>query len=349
MKDYQSENLIFRAMHEGMDGLLFPMIMPLDLSDSVLDAYQSRLREKQGDYLRIRNVCSQVLSTLNAVNIQVVCMRGLAVSERLYEKSAYLRPQSDIDLLLQEDQLMDAKQALWDLGFRPDHAYKHIFVRGDMSLDLHTEPLGIERIQAWQYLTPLRAPDFFNTAIDGELAGEKALLIAPEVELPYLCFHALKHSFERLIWLYDIALLAQKIDANDGWDKVVAGMREYGLERPCFYALSYVKSHLNAPVPEKIIEEIKPKMNFIERRLLARFMDHEIIPYLAERLFARMMPDFSHRLAFWRETVYPRYEVRKQMADGGCVKCSFIRKRLRQVGKAIWLFFKEGLSLLRVG
>jgi hypothetical protein len=61
-----------------------------------------------------------------------------------------------------------------------------------------------------------------------------------------------------------------------------------------------------------------------------------------------MQPDFRHRIEFWRETIYPRYEVREQVAAGsGCVKCNFTRKRLKQVFHAAWLLTKEGFSLLR--
>jgi len=350
LEDYLNESLMVRAMYEGMDGLLLPMIegsSALEIQASVRDGYRLRLREKQANYLRISHVCAQVFSALNTAKIPVICMRGLAVSERLYDQDAYLRPQSDIDLLFHDHQMMDAKQVLWDIGFRPDSVYRNIFVRGDMSLDLHDEPLGIGRIQAWEHLTPLRAPDFFGSAVQGNLAGESALLIASKVELPYLCFHAMKHSFERLIWLYDIALLANKIDSDEGWEKTLAGIQEYALQRPCFYALSYVHKHFAASVPKHVLDTIQPAMGFVERRLFNRFMRHEIIPFLAERIFARMMPDLKHRVEFWRETIYPRYEVRQQMANGGCVKCSFIRTRLKQISKASIGFMREGWLLLK--
>ncbi len=350
LDDYRNEALMIRSMHEGVDGLLLPMIVAIDGDEihvEVRDAYRLRLREKHAIYLRNNHVCAQVFEALNAAKIPVICMRGLAVSSRLYGDIAALRPQSDIDLLFHTEQMMDAKQVLWDIGFRPDHVYRNIFVRGDVSLDLHDEPLGIGRIQAWEYLTPLRAPDFFASAEQGELAGESALLIDTKIELPYLCFHAMKHSFERLIWLHDIALLAKKIGSDKAWDDVLLGVQQYALQRPCFYALSYVQKHLQAPVPEYVLDAIQPSMGFVERRLFNRFMEHEIVPFLAERLFARMMPNFRHRLEFWRETIYPRYEVRQQMANGGCVKCSFMRTRLKQIFKAAVYFVREGWLLLR--
>ncbi|MFQ5581010.1 MAG: nucleotidyltransferase family protein [Mariprofundaceae bacterium] len=350
-EDLKDGQLWGAAMREGMDQLLWSAMQQqreIAADHEFREASEANQYHQAAQFLRRRHACGQVLSALRRTGIPVLCMRGLAVSEPLYGENAPLRPQSDIDLLLSEARMLDAKQALWDIGFRPHQSYRNIYFRGDIMLDLHHEPLGMERIRAWQYLTPLRASDFFKYAEEGELAGEKALLVSPRVHLPYLCFHALKHSFERLIWLYDIALLANSIDAAGQWDEVLAGIREYRLQRPCYYALAYVGEYLGASVPERLLNDIRPDMGFIERRLFARHMNHEVIPYLAERLFARMQPDFSHRLAFWCETIYPRYEVRQQMAQGGCVKCNFIRKRLKQLLKAGWQFLREGASLLLV-
>ncbi len=297
--------------------------------------------------LRLKNTTARILRAYRKAEIPIICMRGLAVSERLYP-NAYLRPHTDIDILFDKKYLMMAKQVAGnDLHFRPINAYPMLFKQGDIPLDLHIEPIGSERIQAWKHITPLHTKDFFKHAFEGMLAGEKAWVIHERVLLPYLCFHALKHSFERLIWLYDIALLSKQINEKGLWDEVLQGIREYKLERPCYYALSYVKEHMDADVPEYIISTIQPHMGLIEKRLFKRFMNHEVIPYLAERLFSRMLPSLSHRIEFWRETIYPREEVRTQVAGGGCVKCNFIRTRLKQVGRAMWALTKETIYLIR--
>ena len=347
--DIGNVELFTIAAEEGVNGFLWKKVLNSDglIEEDFQQSLNDQIRELQLRYLRMQHACGRVLATLHQASTAVVCMRGVSVTESLYGDQAALRPISDMDLLLDERQMLNAKQALWDIGFRPDSKYRNIYFRGDISIDLHYEPLGIERIQMWKYLTPLRIDDFMKHAQEGELVGETALLLLPRVNLPYLCFHALKHSFERLVWLKDIALLANRVSEAGEWDEVLQGIREYRLERPCFYALAYVKAHLKASVPEEVLEKIKPEMGFVERSLFRRHMNHQVIPFLAERIFARMQPDFSHRLRFWRETIYPRYEVRAQMVETGCVKCNFIRKRLKQLAKASWMFVKEGASLVR--
>lgn len=303
-------------------------------------------RMHEASALRMKHSLSHILRELNAAQIPVICMRGQAMAEALYEPSS-MRVFTDFDLLYDEKDSLMLKQVLGTrLMYAPPEKFPSMFKKGDLVIDLHTDPLGIERIQSWAHLTPLRAPDFFKYASEGMLAGEKALHVHPRVNLPYLCFHAMKHSFDRLIWLYDIALLAESME-GEGWDEVLQGIREYKLERPCFYALSYVHKHLNAPIPDAVLNEICPDMGWVERRLFVRHLKFEVIPYLAERLFARMQPDLQHRLAFWKETIYPSAEVRAQIAGGGCVKCSFIRTRIKQISRATMLFLRETFLLIR--
>ncbi len=299
------------------------------------------------DALRLRNATARVLRAYREANIPIIVMRGVAVSDLLYPEP-YLRPHTDIDILFEKKYTLMAKQVAGNvLHYRPINAYPMLFKLGDIPLDLHIEPIGAERIKAWKHITPLHTQDFFKHATEGKLAGETAWVVHPRVILPYLCFHALKHSFERLIWLYDIALLAKQVHEQGLWDEVLQGIKEYKLERPCFYALSYVKQYMNAPIADDFLHQIKPQMGIIEKRLFKRFMNHEVIPYLAERLFSRMLPSLAHRVEFWRETIYPAPEVRAQIAGGGCVKCNFIRTRLKQIARALWAFGKETIYLIR--
>jgi len=317
-------------------------------SDEAFQTYiQQPLRTQTIQTLMLGQTGFTLLQRMQDAAIPCIMLRGQSLAESLYQPPVS-RPQTDIDLLVDEGDVETAKQIAVKAGFKPVENHPLLFLREGALLDLHADPLDMERIHAWGYLTPMRTRDFFAHAEQGELAGVPALLVHPRVNLPYLCFHAMKHSFERLIWLWDIALLARRVQEKNQWDEVLEGIREYRLERPCFYALSYVRAHLDAPVPEYLLEKIQPVMNWRERTLFSRFMHHEIIPFLAERLFARMMPDVRHRLAFWRETIIPREEVRRQIAGEGCVQCQFIRKRLKQLLKLFWTLGREIWAMLRL-
>lgn len=312
---------------------------------TVLPQVKMFLRSQTATLLLMRNLAANALSALAQAGIPCLILRGQALAETLYQPASS-RPQTDIDILVPENMGDASGKALTQAGWLPIQNHPLLFMRHETLLDVHIEPLGIDRIQAWEHLTPLRAHDFFTHTTTEVLANVNSLLVHPCVNLPYLCFHVMKHSFNYLIWLWDIALLSHKVEKEGQWTEVAEGIRCYRLERPSFYALSYVRQHLNAPVPEHLLETIQPSMNWRERQMFSDFMQHAHIPFLAERLFARMQPDFSHRLMFWKETIFPRSEVRQQIDEDDAEQSSFLRKRFGQIAMALQFLWSELQSAL---
>jgi len=336
------------AWREGVGACVWHALQKQDICvdpEIRTECIEQPLRSQIAHTLMLRAVATEVLRLFSGAGISVVMLRGQAVADVLYSP-ATMRPQVDIDLLIREGDIQQVADLLAKAGFAclPHHSL--LFRRGEVLLDMHTEPLGIERIASWALLTPLRAGDFFRHAHRGPLLGVDALLTDDALQLPYLSFHAMKHSFERLLWLWDIALLARKIGEAGTWAELQTGIASYGLQRPCFYALSYVDAHLAAPVPASLLDTLRPDMDWRERQMFRRFMQHETVPFLAERVFARMQPDFMHRMAFWRETIWPRAEIRAQIDDDTSPR-GFTGKRLIQIGKAALMLIGEMGALFR--
>jgi len=335
------------ATGEGMLSVLWHRLdktkLPEERGQAVPD-----LRMQTAQFMRSRQVTGEALAAAHRRHIPAICLRGQALAEGLYENPAQ-RPQSDVDILVATADMPAFAEALQAARFEAVPLCPTLFRYGRILLDVHTDPIGIARIAARAHMTSLRAEGFFLHAVPGTLCGQDALVLEHRVLLPYLCLHALKHSFDRLIWLWDIALLAHRIECEQTWDAVCDGIREYQLERPCYFALSYVRRHMSAPVPEAILQAMRPSMGRRERSLFARFMAHEVIPYMAERLFARMIPDANNRLAFWWETILPDREVRQQFSGSAdCAGCNFIRDRIRRLFGLCALLWREVGGLFRV-
>ncbi|MDQ6965501.1 MAG: nucleotidyltransferase family protein, partial [Mariprofundaceae bacterium] len=268
------------------------------------------LRWQTAHTLMLRAASTKVLQLFSDAGIDMVMLRGQAVADVLY-LPATSRPQTDIDVLIREQDTQRSIELLAGAGFSSLPGHPLLLARGEVLLDVHTEPLGIERMASWSLLTPLRSEHFFQHAHRQPLLGVDALCIDEALLLPYLSFHAMKHSFESLVWLWDIALLARRINDLEAWRSLHEGIEAYALQRPCFYALSYVHVNLATPVPQSLLDALRPGMDWRERQMFRRFMQHEPVQFLAERVFARMQPDFMHRLAFWRETIWPSPDVRQ--------------------------------------
>jgi len=332
---------------EGIGACIWHILSSTDDAHkhTVLAQVKTFLRSQTATVLLMQTLAENALSALAHADIPCLILRGQALAETLYQPTSS-RPQTDIDILVPDDMGDITGKVLTQAGWLPIQTHPHLFMRNGILLDIHIEPLGIDRIQAWEHLTPLRAHDFFAHTTTEVLANVNTLLVHPRVNLPYLCFHAMKHSFNQLIWLWDIALLSHKVEKKGQWPEVAAGIHCYHLERPVFYALSYVHQHLNAPVPEHLLETIQPSMDWRERRIFSGFMRHEQIPFLAERLFARMQPDFAHRLMFWKETIFPRLEIRQQIDEDDAEQSNFLHKRFGQIVMALQLLWCELKSTL---
>jgi len=338
------------AWREGVGACIWHALQQQDI---VVDqavkkqSVEQPLRGQTAHTLMLRAASARVLQLFSDARIDMVVLRGQAVADMLY-RPATSRPQTDIDVLIREQDVQRSIELLAGAGFSPLPGHPLLLARSEVLLDVHIEPLGIERIASWSLLTPLRAEHFFHHARRQPLLGVDALCVDAALLLPYLGFHAMKHSFESLVWLWDIALLARRINDQQAWASVHEGIKTYALQRPCFYALSYVHVNLATPVPQGLLDALRPEMDWRERQMFRRFMQHEQVPFLAERVFARMQPDFMHRLAFWRETIWPAADVREQVGADPTSGGGFAAKRLRQIGRAVVFLLRETLALFRI-
>ncbi len=334
------------AAREGVLALLWQRLEAV-ATDTDRQTVAPHLRQQAARFLQCQQATRQALAIAARHDIPVICLRGQALALALYSRPL-LRPQSDVDILVNPADLERLSRALQADTFMPVPSCPALFRHGQILLDVHVDPVGIARIAARAHMTSLRATDFFRHATPGTLCEQPVLRPAAGIMLPYLCLHALKHSFNRLIWLWDIALLARRISGDGGWHDVQAGIIRFRLQRPCFFALSYVRRHMAASVPETVLHTIRPEMDWREQSLLARFLAHDIPPYLAERVFARMIPETGRRIDFWRETIFPSGEVRKQFSGtSDCAGCNFIRDRLRRMLRMCGQVWREAAALLR--
>jgi len=348
--DFLSDKAFWeQAWREGVGACVWHTLQQQDISlDAAIRAQciEQPLRGQMAHTLMLRAVAAEVLALFADADVDVIMLRGQAVADVLYTP-ATLRPQTDIDVLMLEKDAQQVVDLLVSAGFSLILGYSLLFFRGEVMLDVHIEPLGIERIASWALLTPLRADDFFRHSRRGSLLGVDALHVDEALLLPYLSFHAMKHSFEGLIWLWDIALLARRIGQAEAWPAVQGGIETYALQRPCYYALSYVDAHLGAPVPASLLDSLRPDMDWREKQIFRRFMQHETVPFLAERVFARMQPDFLHRMAFWKETILPSAAVRQQVDAAPSATGGFWGKRMRQISTAAIILLREFWVMLR--
>ena len=117
-----------------------------------------------------------------------------------------------------------------------------------VSFDLHTEIVGSEWVGRKGRVFRLDPATLWRDATPLEPDDPSTLVLSPVHLQLQLAVHALKHSYSRLIWLVDLALVL----ADALWTPLMEHARASGALRPLAYAVSILDTLLGFPVPEAV-------------------------------------------------------------------------------------------------
>ena len=220
---------------------------------------------------------TNVLSAFSQGGIPVISLKGIALAEMLYENPA-LRTMSDIDILVQPDDLPQASSVLIEMGYKqmtsPVHQ-AHPF-HGAPYYKQTTFPIFIEL--HWNLddprLVAIPHQEIWRRAQQSKIAGETVLLLSPEDALLFLSNHLFKHDNYLLRSLCDITELLKKYDGIMDWDYILKSAYSWQIETPAYCSLKRAQELLGAPVPESVIATLKPSL--FRWRLLNFLIDREI-------------------------------------------------------------------------
>jgi hypothetical protein len=180
-----------------------------------------------------RNQLDNVLKWLKTAEITPIVLKGAALGEMIYG-DVFQRPTADIDILVGEADYERARMALLENGYRSK--------RGDRSLQMgwscdeeflppadEAERLYVVELH-WaltshaQLMDEIETEKLFGRSEEVSSFTRPMLVLSPVDALVFACLHLFyKHINElRLIWLYDIHLLAERVEALGLWHETVA-------------------------------------------------------------------------------------------------------------------------------
>jgi hypothetical protein len=169
-----------------------------------------------------------VLDGLRAAGVESMVIKGAALARQIYPE-AWLRPHGDVDLLITRASLPRITEALLGLGYAQDATIEgtHVMQQTHFS---RTDAHGVRH--AVDVHWRIANPQVFARALEYDELRAAAVPIASLGGAPAPCpvhalllalVHRAAHHYDnqRLIWLWDIHLLAARLEARD-WKRVVA-------------------------------------------------------------------------------------------------------------------------------
>jgi len=278
-----------------------------------------------------------VMELLSIIHCPLIFMRGISAIYRLYE-SPGMRGFSDIDMLTKTRDFENVAQTLLKAGYSTYQDYDHLFHKNGIFIDLHSDVIGISRIKARIYISTLDHEDLWRTSKPVNISGLSLNILSAEYEILILCYHFMKHSFLKLIWLVDIAKLITntKID----WSEFIKLAAITRMNFSSYYGLQYVNQWAGEVVPPFVLEELHQfKSSSLQQRIIRKMQQKRTPAPFAELLFSLQLPEKIRRFQYLLEAAFPSGQVRKQIFRPYAftiLKVFFFPFRFIQLMKSAW-------------
>ena len=269
---------VLPLLHSRLEQLGWPASLPPDLKSALQLQYYSAVAQSG----LIHAELERVLAALAPVT-SVVVLKGAALGPTLYPAAA-LRPLSDIDLLVPEDDLAAASAALHALGYAdmPEltpginqlveyHSSFRGGPRGSVTVELHWRLVAgaadwrsPSHDWLWQQIEPWQ----------GASAQPPVWQLTPAAHLLYLAAHlVLQHGSNqaRLIWLYDLHLLLTQHGDRISWPETIAQAQQVRWTDALHTALRATQAYFGTPLPSDLLPALqsaidRPEAAFAQRK-----------------------------------------------------------------------------------
>jgi len=245
------ERALERAEGEGILPLLYWGLRdnPGAVPSSVLETLRLSFLRNLARTAQVYKELELFLEPVRRAGLRAALTKGGRLALDLYPEPA-LRPFWDVDFIVHPFDWPTLDGILGRLGYSPaaegggeqrlDWTYSPYYRKGSLFLEFHFTPLGLHCPSGGE-------DDYWSSAGRLRVRGTEAMVLPAEHELCYLCIHAQQHSYQRLVWLADIARLASLKEID--WDWVLGICRAEKVKGPVFYGLHLANTLWPGVVP----------------------------------------------------------------------------------------------------
>jgi Uncharacterised nucleotidyltransferase len=307
------------AVEEGVVALLHHELRATgrlaELPLSVFEALRDAARRQAAVELVQRAELQRVMAGLHEAGVGALLLKGASLAYTVYPDPA-CRPRGDTDLLVREGDRDRVDNCLCALGYDPQlepggllsTSQRH-YVRVDgcgvrHAYDIH-EKLSIPH----RFADVLRFKEMEAAATTVPLVAQArglgrvhALLLA--------CVHRVAHHFhdrDRLIWLYDIHLLAEALSPDEA--RAVVDLAGRGSVRQiCEDGLSRARARFGTRVPDDLLPGLRTERNDASAVFLRD--DLRLVDLLRDDF--RALPGWGTRLRLLAEHLFPGARYMRQ-------------------------------------
>jgi len=301
------------ATAEGILGLLHARICATGavhrLPPALVDGLRDGAHRQAAMELAQRAELRRLVAASRARGLDMLLMKGASLAYDVYPDPAW-RVRSDIDLLIRAADRARVRASLEELGFRSEP---------EVSGRLATYQFHSARIDAhgvrhlcdvhWKLANPQRFADAIafdelaRTAAPIPMLGPDARGLGRAHALWLACVHQVAHHYNRdmLVWVYDVHLLAESLDATELARFLELAERTQA-RRVCLRALLLARSRFGTSIPPAAIETLEAAREDEPSKV---FLDPGLRPFEVLLDDLRVLRGWRARLTLLKEHLFP--------------------------------------------
>ncbi len=209
------------------------------------------------------------LATLfQSVQVPLIILKGAALLSSVY-KSIGLRMLGDIDVLVKPHEAPKLEKILFGRGFESPYKPGSFAVTNSLNsrLYIHESPRILLHVH-WHivnnvipnhiYPERINMDELWEDSIALKIMDVEAISLAPHHQILHLSEHAMKHSYNTLIHIWDIHQVILYWGGELDWGRVSQKAHEFGLTGPLYYSLLMSRECFDTPIPDGVINTLLP-------------------------------------------------------------------------------------------
>jgi hypothetical protein len=307
---------------------LSPLVHRRLMESACKDSWPPAIRERLSAQARVHTAeellrgaeTRAVLDALAGAGIRSILIKGTPLAYSIYDAPA-LRPRDDTDLLVADTDVEPARRVLASRGYVTSLQCSELFSQFDVQ---RVDALGTRHAfdVHWRISTQpvfagvLTYDELLRRAVPVPLLGPAALAPCAVDALLLACVHPVMHhrNLERVLWIYDIHLLASTLSAEE-FREFVERVQQKRMAAVCAHQLQLAHRTFNTSVPPGVTAALagtrgaEPSAAYLASQ---RRWHDELIASV------RGLPSAGARIRWLREVLFPpsRYMLGRYRLTG---------------------------------
>ncbi len=279
-----------------------------------------------------------------------ILLKGISLLNTVYQNPG-LRHLGDIDLLIRKQDYPEVREKLESADYVFSDEMQGLADPRDLnSILCHKKspptPQPVLHIH-WHLINTVLPVSLTHTRVDLDAiwsqsvalpAHSNFLVLSPTHQIIYYAYHHFKHSFNRLIRLHDLDLTIRYYKNSFDWSEVLDETRRFNLARTVYYPFHLAKRMLATPIPDRIIDGLRPKkLSLLENRML-QCIDRGGKPIYGHAIvYLALQKGWYNKLRFLYRCFFPSLKERN-LATFGYLARRTVRglKRSLQLVVSLW-------------